>query len=76
MIDSMTGDDRTKNRVIYIVGNKSDLVNKTDERNVKEVVEQIGAVKHYLTSAHNQHSNIEKVSSFYFILINIKHRQF
>merc|ERR1719354_91980 len=61
MIDLMTAEDRTKNRVIYIVGNKSDLINKTDEQNVKEVMENIGAVKHFYTSAHYQISNIERI---------------
>merc|ERR1719457_172035 len=50
MIDSMTGEERIKNRVIYIVGNKSDLINKTDKNNVKEVMNKIGAVKHYFIS--------------------------
>merc|ERR1719354_704743 len=61
MIDLMTAEDRTKNRVIYIVGNKSDLINKTDEKNVKEVINKIGAVKHYFISANNQISNIERI---------------
>ena len=65
MIDSITGEYRTKNRVIYIIGNKSDLINKTDENNVKEVMESIGAVKHYFISANNQISNIERVSSIF-----------
>ena len=72
MIDSLTAEHRTKNRVIYIVGNKSDLINKTDEKNVKEVMNKIGAVKHYFISANNQISNIERVSSFDFISINTK----
>jgi len=60
-VETMIREDKMKNRVFYIVGNKCDLTNKVDKQGIDYIMEKVGAVQHFLVSAHNHHSYLDKI---------------